>query len=183
MTEQEPKSECITKERLEDLYINKKLTLKQISKIIDRCETTTWTYFKKLGIPTRSRACAWAGKRHSEETKAKIRATHLRELNPNWNGGIRRTKDGVLIHCPEHPRADNMGYVKRATLMVEKVLDRFLKANELVHHINFNCFDDRHRNFLVCTNRYHMSIHSKIRWRGLKHIFYLYNLQGEGGEG
>lgn len=110
----------------------------------------------------------WRGKKHSEATKKKMSLSHQKEKNPNWNGGVRHTKDGIFIHCPDHPRADNMGYVRRSNLMVEKVLGRHLKDNELVHHINFNHFDDRYENFLVCEFGYHTGLHNKIRHRGLK---------------
>ena len=65
----------LTKEILQDLYYKKKLTLKQIGEIIGRCEAVVWTYFKRFGIPTRSRAYGWLGKKHSEETKMKMRMT------------------------------------------------------------------------------------------------------------
>ena len=73
------------------------------------------------------------GYRHSLETRRKIGLATLgrkyskeinkkkgspREKNPNWKGGIRKSKRGyIYILMPDHPRADNRGCVKRANLV------------------------------------------------------------------
>jgi len=164
----EPKSECINPNRikkpgpyhnkkwLKQKYWEEELSLSEIAKLCGVVQCSITSAMVKFNIPRRSASVGRKIKKASAES------------NPNWKGGIRQTKDGVRIHCPNHPRADNMGYVKRSSLMVEKVLGRYLKENELVHHVNFNQLDDRHENFLVCEFGYHTGLHNKIRRRGLK---------------
>lgn len=41
-----------------------------------------------------------------------------------------------LIYMPEHPNATKAGYVREHRLVMERVLGRLLKADEVVDHIN-----------------------------------------------
>jgi hypothetical protein len=45
-----------------------------------------------------------------------------------------KSRGYVYIYAPNHPKADCYGYVKRATLVAEQRLGRFLIDDELVHH-------------------------------------------------
>ena len=40
----------------------------------------------------------------------------------------------VFLYSPFHPRADKYGYVKRANLVMEKMIGRLLEPKEIVHH-------------------------------------------------
>lgn len=48
-----------------------------------------------------------------------------------------------------------------ARAIVESVLKRELKSDELVHHVNGNSMDDRKCNLLVCDQSYHNWLHAK----------------------
>lgn len=55
--------------------------------------------------------------------------------NGHWGGGRIVTRQGyVLVHCPEHPRANYLGYCWEHRLVMEEVLGRYLKPSEVVHH-------------------------------------------------
>lgn len=112
------------------------------------------------------------GTHHSEETKQKISDAlsgrignvHLGELNPNWKGGYRRNHSGSpMWYMPDHPRARTDGCVLGSHLEAEEVLGRYLKDDEVVHHINGDCSDNRRSNLLICTRGYHMWLHHRIR--------------------
>lgn len=45
-----------------------------------------------------------------------------------------KSRGYVFVFASEHPRADYNGYVKRATLVMEQTLGRWLLDGELVHH-------------------------------------------------
>ena len=70
--------------------------------------------------------------------------------NPNWKGGITVSTKGYTYVCmPDHPRAMQSGYVKRADVIAEKMLGRTLRAGEIVHHKNGNKQDDNPENLEV----------------------------------
>lgn len=71
------------------------------------------------------------------EYRKLLRLRKLGSNNPNWKGGIRKTSNGYIwIYTPNHPFADNKGYVLQHRLVMEKYIKRFLLPTEIVHHIN-----------------------------------------------
>lgn len=82
--------------------------------------------------------------------------------NSNWRGGICRRKNWyVYIYMPKHPFAlDN--YVAEHRLVMEKKLGRYLKFNELVHHINGIKNDNRIENLELSDSSKHATHHFKL---------------------
>ena len=68
---------------------------------------------------------------------------------------LRISKNGYLYsEGGKRPRPEHV-------VIVEKILNRKLKRNELVHHINMIKIDNRKDNLLVCDKKYHMRLHHK----------------------
>ena len=109
------------------------------------------------------------GKCHSKESKMKMSKSHkgrfTGEQSPNWKGGKRMSGGYLFSKIPEHPNASSDGYIRNATVVAEKVLGRYLKKGELVHHINEVKLDDRNCNLLICNRSLHNVIHNRTRAR------------------
>jgi len=71
----------------------------------------------------------------------------------HWkNGKIKDNQGYVHIFQPFHPFATKTGYVRRSHLVMEKKIGRFLKPEEIVHHINGIRNDDRPENLKLFKN-------------------------------
>jgi len=91
------------------------------------------------------------------------------ERNISWKGG--KSYDGqgyIKIWKPKHP-LNNHGYVLEQRLVMEKKLGRYLRVNEIVHHINHIKNDNRATNLIVFTRQIHPSqIHLKGKKRPIE---------------
>jgi len=65
----------------------------------------------------------------------------------------------VYILKPEHHRAMENGYTKRATLVLEEKLGRLLKDNEIAHHIDRNRSNDSKENLVPMDIKEHSLLH------------------------
>ena len=65
------------------------------------------------------------------------------------------------IYNPNHPKANNSGYILYSRYLIEEKIGRELKANENVHHINNNPLDDRIENLELISRSEHTRLHRK----------------------
>jgi hypothetical protein len=90
------------------------------------------------------------GKHNSPETE--FTSDKISGQNhPRWKGGKTRYNGYDMIHCPSHPNSRN-GYIPEHHLTIEKIIGRFLKQGEVVHHINGNKLDNRTENLMYFSN-------------------------------
>jgi len=83
---------------------------------------------------------------------------------PNWRGGRTKNKVGWYIHVPEYPNANRDGYVFEHRLVMEKKIGRYLRPQEIVHHINGDQYDNRPENLMLVNRSQHVTEH----YNGLK---------------
>ena len=88
------------------------------------------------------------------------------ENHPRY-GNERITVSGYIqVFRPNHPSATKQGYVMKHRLVCEDHLGRILKPEEVVHHINGNCWDNWLENLKLFENN---SSHMKKHWAGWVH--------------
>lgn len=86
------------------------------------------------------------------------------EKNSMWNGGTTyNTKGYILLKNPNHPRANNHGYVLEHILVMEKKLGRYISNDEAVHHLNGIKTDNRPENLEVILYGEHSQFHNVLR--------------------
>lgn len=176
----------VTKDILIKLYTDEKKPMHEIADKLEVSIGTVFNYLKKYGIETRSKKDTFTfkgrkqskevvdiirkvnkGKVLSQETKDKISESHkgLNRTNNKWNAHVKNREDGYIqVYKPEHPYANKDGYVMEHRLVMEQVLGRYLKENEVIHHINRNRKDNRPENLMIFSSiSDHMRYHGYFR--------------------
>ena len=69
----------------------------------------------------------------------------------------------VRAYVPCHPHASKDGYVMLHTILVERLIGRYLNDDEVVHHINHDRSDNRIENLQLMKKFDHCSMHMKER--------------------
>jgi endogenous inhibitor of DNA gyrase (YacG/DUF329 family) len=81
------------------------------------------------------------------------------DRHPQWKGGIKILSGYFYAYSPNHPNKSKQGYVALHRLIYEKAHNRFLNADEIIHHVNGNKQDNRIENLYLCSRQEHGKIH------------------------
>lgn len=129
---------------LEDLYINKKMSMHSIAKIKGCSPGAVYHALKRKNIVRRSLMDA-----------RKIRL--LREdKSPNYKGGRLSYGGYVSILKRDHPNCSKIGYVLEHRLVMEKEIGRYLTKQEHIHHKNHIKSDNRIENLEILSPSNHI---------------------------
>ena len=70
-----------------------------------------------------------------------------------FKGKVRNANNYIMIWSPNHPHKNSSNYILEHRLVMEKHLGRYLKPEEVVHHINGIRDDNRIENLILFPNR------------------------------
>lgn len=84
---------------------------------------------------------------------------HHSKVVGNFKNMQFKHKGYVYLYFPDHPFPTQGVYIKRARLVMEKILGRYLMSSEIVHHKNKIRDDDRPENLEVMTLSEHNRVH------------------------
>lgn len=113
------------------------------------------------------------GKKRTRAQRRRISVAHLgightlatrRKMSKSRKGKI-FNKEGYSIHTPSGyvmRRAETGKWRTEHRVIAEKVLGRKLKSNEVVHHVDKDRANNKHTNLVICTQGYHMQLHSRM---------------------
>lgn len=92
-----------------------------------------------------------------------------REHGPNWKGGTWTIKSTGIdyIYYPKNPRAKKENKsVPKYLLVAERLIGRFVKKNEVVHHLDSDRTNNSPDNLCVVDRGDHMRIHRALGGAG-----------------
>jgi len=131
-------------EQLRELYTENKLSTEEVARELGVSSATIHRRLKQLEI----------SRSHSQAATIAInkglRPQNLSgEANGNWKGGRTVTTQGYIkVHAPGHPRAYN-GTVLEHILVWEKIHNKALPKEWVIHHINGVRTDNRPKNLIA----------------------------------
>lgn len=121
----------------------------------ETCGRERWTL--RLAGKPRSKLCKSCASRATSPT---------RENSSWWKGGFSKWQGYIYIYKPEHPQAHaHHGYIKRAILVLEEKLGRYLLPGMDSHHKNGVKDDDRPENLEEVLHNRHAQLHQLLRHR------------------
>lgn len=170
----------VEKDVLLKLYVDEQKPMHLIAKELGIAIGTVYKYLKKYGIETRDQKTTFTmkGRKLTKEqceklsirNKGKILTTETKNkiAEAHKVGGIghkKKRSDGYLaIYFPDHPKSTTDGYIMEHILVMECLIGRHLKEDEVVHHVNGKRQDNRKENLKLMTKSEHMSYHMKERY-------------------
>ncbi len=171
------KTNCpYTKEFLEDLYIKKKMSRKQVAKKLRATDSQINNWFSCLDIRLPEEELALRVNGQSREQVMTFKRQQVRRQQQLAHNNTHRQYGYVLLYNPSHPYANNYGYNQEHRYRIEAYLHRFLTSDEVVHHIDKDRANNKIENLaLFFDDREHMSFHRTIEEWG----FYLCGFTGK----
>lgn len=121
---------------------------------VDQCQRPS----KVLGLCTMH----YNRRRRTGDVGCPERMSRAGAGNSHWKGGRVRGGGGRkywMLHLPKHPNANTIGYVLEHRVVMERHLGRFLRSDEIVHHINGDTFDNSISNLELMTQSEHCRHH------------------------
>lgn len=121
------------------------------SEILDLYVSEHWMPYK---IAERA-GCNSADIKHILDRMGVRRKGGKGENSAKWKGGICHHGPYIMIKCPNHPNANNRGYVNEHQLVWEKEHKQLLPRGWVIHHLHGIKDDNRPENMMACPKLKH----------------------------
>lgn len=143
----------ITETELRTLYVDEKHNARFIA--------------KKLNVNFRT-IRNWLSYYNIRLTSEQMGERRIGVKNGNYKGAKQTSRGYVYRPAHEHPNCTRDGYVMEHRLVIEKAIDRYVSADEEIHHINYNKSDNRIENLvLLPTSASHTNLHKYLERLGM----------------
>lgn len=111
-----------------------------------------------------TKSCGCLNTERRREAARALAKRAVGENNTNWKGGRRTYHGYIYIKKRDHPYAKHGGYVAEHRLIMEGILGRYLKPEEVVHHEDGNLANNKPSNLKLFKNAAaHQRYHGKKR--------------------
>lgn len=97
--------------------------------------------------------------------------TNKGDENGNYKDGTKLHSGYKLIKTKNHPQAQANGYMREHRLIMEKHLNRYLTANEHIHHKDGNKLNNNINNLELMTNTEHKHYEQSLQLFAKKILF------------
>lgn len=138
-------------------YENEEKTCQEIA---DTLSSEEWQDYWKVNLGSEYRPTAKMTQKVLKRSGCAMRPRGAPAArNGNWGGGCTIDKAGyILVRVPGHPFANKNGYIRKHRLVMEQILGRYLKPEEVVHHIDEDPSNNEPNNLALFEhNRIHVS--------------------------
>ena len=125
----------------------------------------TWKNHTHPRIGKKGKDCPVYGHKMSKKTREKMECIWNNNGDKRRLGRKKHTLGYVLVYVPDHPCADQTGYVLEHRYVMEQTLGRFLNESEIVHHKNGKKDDNRLENLELTNRADHAALHMKERYK------------------
>ncbi len=173
----------VSRDTLYELYIIRGKPMHEIAKELGIAVGTVYNYLNKYEIQTRDKGQAfeklrmrgWEYPKSARESISKAKKgvkpseeTRRKMSIADKQGGIGHKKkrpDGyIAIYFPDHPKSTKDGYIMEHDLIMECLIGRYLRDDEVVHHKNKIRDDNRKENLQLMTFSEHARLHMIERY-------------------
>jgi len=127
-------------------YVMERMSIAEVSSLVDLSERTIRKWMDKYNIPRRN--SGWHRGRNNGE---KISDTKI------------KYQGYTFIKKPNHPNPGCADYIAEHRLVMEKHLGRYLTSKEIVHHKDGDITNNAIENLRLCTFSEHMQFHRDLK--------------------